>query len=297
MGKHGESENIISAFVRLTRAEHSVMLALAVIAAEIIAIGEVPSYGLLVLSIIPPILISMGAFAINDYFDIGIDRANGKKRPLVTGVIKPKGALRITAIVFFLGVLASAFVNWAAFVIAVIFAALAYLYSYRLKHIPLLGNVYIAFTMVIPFIYGNYAVSYALSATIVFISFVVFLSGLAREIHGMVRDYDGDLHAGRIRNVVFYIGKPRSSQLAFILYIEAILISVFMFFFSVPFRLNLAYAVPIAAVDIMLAYVAVGYVLDKHSEGFFKLSRNLSLGAMALAIIAYLIAGLVFLPI
>ena len=296
MGKHGESENIISAFVRLTRAEHSVMLALAVIAAEIIAIGEVPSYGLLVLSIIPPILISMGAFAINDYFDIGIDRANGKKRPLVTGVIKPKGALRITAIVFFLGVLASAFVNWAAFVIAVIFAALAYLYSYRLKHIPLLGNVYIAFTMVIPFIYGNYAVSYALSATIVFISFVVFLSGLAREIHGMVRDYDGDLHAGRIRNVVFYIGKPRSSQLAFILYIEAILISVFMFFFSVPFRLNLAYAVPIAAVDIMLAYVAVGYVLGKHSEGFFRLSRNLSLGAMALAIIAYLIAGLVFVP-
>lgn len=297
MGGNMGNESVVSAFIRLTRAEHSIMLALAVIAAEIISIGRVPGYWLLVLSIIPPILISMGAFAINDYFDIGIDRANGKKRPLVTGAIKPNGALRITAIVFIVGIAISAFVNWAAFLIALIFAVLAYLYSYKLKRIPLLGNVYIAFTMVIPFIYGNYAVTYALSATIVFISFVVFLSGLAREIHGMVRDYEGDVREGKIKNVVFYMGKPRSSQLAFILYIEAILISVFMFFFSVPFRLNLAYAVPIAIVDIMLAYVAVGYVLGKHSERFFGLSRNLSLGAMALAIITYLVAGLIFVPL
>ena len=126
MVMHREKESIVSAFFRLTRAEHSVMLALAVIAAEIIAIGRVPGYSLLVLSIMPPILISMGAFAINDYYDINIDRANGKKRPLVTGIISPRGALRITAIAFILGIAISAFVNWAAFLIALIFAALAY---------------------------------------------------------------------------------------------------------------------------------------------------------------------------
>ncbi|MCL4372238.1 UbiA family prenyltransferase [Candidatus Marsarchaeota archaeon] len=284
--------------IRLTRIEHSLMLALAVIAAEIIALGRVPAYGIVALSIIAPILVSMGAFAINDYYDVEIDRANKKLgRPLVSGVLSKRGALQITAVTFIIGLAASLFVNIVAFAIAAIFAALAYLYSYRLKHVVLVGNVYIAFTMVIPFIYGNYAVTYSLSYTIVLISLVVFLSGLARELHGMIRDYSGDVRAGGIRNVVYRLGISRSAQLAFILYVEAILISVFMFFFSEPFKFNLIYAVPIIAVDAMLAYVATGHLLGRHSDGFFSVSRNLSLGAMSLGIIAYLLAAVIFVPV
>ncbi|MCL5680159.1 MAG: UbiA family prenyltransferase [Candidatus Marsarchaeota archaeon] len=297
MLKHRKKENFIVAFLRLTRIEHSVMLAIAVIAAEIIALGKVPAYPLLMLSIVPPILISMGAFAINDYFDIAIDRANSKNRPLVTGSIKPHSALAITAMAFLIGVALAAFINIAAFLIALIFALLAYAYSYRLKRIPLLGNIYIAFTMVIPFIYGSYVVTYAFPAAISLICLVVFLSGLAREMHGMVRDYEGDIKAGKLKNLVFFIGKARSSQLAFILYIEAIVISIFMLFFSAPFRFNAVYALPIALTDIMLAYVAVGFLLGKESKSFFRLSRNLSLGAMALATLAYLLSGLFFLPL
>jgi geranylgeranylglycerol-phosphate geranylgeranyltransferase len=297
MSTNKRKENIVLAFLRLTRIEHSVMLAIAVIAAEIIALGKVPAYPLMILSIIPPILISMGAFAINDYFDIAIDRVNSKRRPLVTGAIKPRTALVITGVTFVLGVVLAGFLNAAAFIIALIFAILAYAYSYRLKHIPLLGNIYIAFTMVIPFIYGSYVVTYYFPASILLICFVVFLSGLAREIHGMVRDYEGDVKAGKLKNMVFFIGKARSSQLAFILYIEAIVISVFMFFFSPPFRFNAVYAVPILITDIMLAYVAVGFILGKESKGFFNISRNLSLGAMTLAILAYLLSGLFFLAL
>lgn len=292
----GESikENKLVAFLKLTRIEHSVMLAVAVIAAEVIAKLGVPSPSLILISIIPPILISMGAFAINDYFDIEIDRKNNKRGPLVSGAIKPKSAFMITIATFILGVALALYINIAAFTIALVFAVLAYLYSYRLKRIALLGNIYIAFTMVIPFIYGVYVVTSSFPAGVVLICFVVFLSGLAREIHGMVRDYEGDVKAGGLRNMVFLIGKPRSSQLAFILYIEAIIISVFMFFFSAPFRFNAYYAVPIAITDIMLAYVATGFLLSKSSKGFYKLSRNLSLVAMTLAILAYLLSGLFY---
>ncbi|MEM3228556.1 MAG: hypothetical protein QW549_03130, partial [Candidatus Micrarchaeaceae archaeon] len=73
--------NKIGAILRLTRIEHSVMLIIAVVAAELIASRSLPDYFVLALSLITPIFISMASFAINDYFDIETDRLNKKSRP------------------------------------------------------------------------------------------------------------------------------------------------------------------------------------------------------------------------
>ena len=136
-------------------------------------------------------------------------------------------------------------INIYAFVIAVIFAALAFLYSYRLKDTLLVGNVYIAFSMVIPFIYGDFVVSRSLHADSADIARNI-PSGLAREIHGMIRDYKGDAKARGSRNLLYHVAPARASQLAAILYVEAILVSVYMFFFYAPFAFNLVHIVPIA---------------------------------------------------
>lgn len=289
--------NKISAVLRLTRIEHSIMLVLAVIAAELIA-GYIPAAQILALSIITPIFVSMGSFAINDYYDVAADRANKRMdRPIVNGSIKRGEALKIAIICFIIGVAASIFINITAFLIAFAFAVLAILYSSKLKDTLMLGNLYIAFSMVIPFIYGNYVVSNKLSAAIVLISIITFLAGLAREIHGMIRDYSGDAKARKSRNLIYHVGPIRSSQLAFILYVEAILVSLYLFFFNPPFAFNLVYIVPTAIVDITLAYIATGYLMQKKSKAFYRLSRNLSLAMMALAIITYLAAALYFIHI
>ncbi|HUB92789.1 MAG TPA: UbiA family prenyltransferase, partial [Candidatus Saccharimonadales bacterium] len=68
------------AVLKLTRIEHSIMLVIAVLAAELIAKG-LPSLPILVLSLIAPVFISMAAFAINDYFDLKVDKINKKMRP------------------------------------------------------------------------------------------------------------------------------------------------------------------------------------------------------------------------
>jgi geranylgeranylglycerol-phosphate geranylgeranyltransferase len=285
------------AIIRLTRVEHSVMLVVAVVAAELIA-GRLPQLPALLLSLIAPILISMGAFAINDYFDVGADRANSRiDRPIVSGAISKGGALSISIFCVVVGAAAGFFVNADAFVIALVFGLLSFLYSYRLKDMLLVGNMYIALSMVIPFIYGSYVVSSAIPASIILISFVVFLSGLAREMHGAIRDYRGDARARRVRNIVYYMGAKRSSYIASLLYVEAIAISVFMFFFKPPFWHNLVYIAPILVVDAMLLYVSAGGVMRWDSARFLKSSRNISLGAMALALVAYLAAALLFVPV
>lgn len=285
------------AIARLTRIEHSIMLVIAVVAAELIS-GGLPQLQILALSIITPIFVSMGSFAINDYFDVHADRENRRiERPLVSGIIKEREAFAIAMISFAIGCLASAFINVLAFGIALVFSILAFLYSYRMKNMLLLGNIYIAFSMVIPFLYGNAITASTLNVNILLISLTVFLSGLAREIHGMIRDYKGDLKARKVRNLVFHAGGQRSGWYAFILYMEAIFISIFMFFYRRPFAYNIAYLAPIIAIDIVLFFVALGYVRGNHTERFFRLSRNLSLGAMALAILVYLASALVYLGV
>jgi geranylgeranylglycerol-phosphate geranylgeranyltransferase len=215
----------------------------------------------------------------------------------VNGSISKQEAYSIAIFCFVVGVAASIFINISAFVIAFVFGLLAYLYSYKLKDMLLVGNIYIAFSMVIPFIYGSYVVSSKLGIDIMLIGMVIFLAGLAREIHGMVRDFAGDSKARNTKNLVYHIGAARSSQLAFILYVESIIISVYLFFFEVPFAFNLVYIAPIAVCDIILAYIATGYLMHKKDKKFNRFARNASLGAMALALIAFLAAAIIFIHI
>lgn len=284
-------------YLKLFRIEHSIMLVIAVIAAEVIVLGHLPNAYTVVLSIIPPILISAASFAINDYFDVETDRNNQQfDRPIVKGAISKNAALTSAMLLFIIGIFSAIALNWGAFVIALVFGVLAFLYSYKLKELFVIGNAYIALSMVIPFIYGNYVVSTTFSGTIWLISIVIFLAGFAREVHGMVRDYAGDSKARKVRNVVYYIGADGSSLLAGILYIVAILVSLWMFVVPGPFWYNAVYIVPIVVVDLCLFYVTVGYAirLYKLNRKFFSNARNISLAAMTLAIVAYLISALVF---
>jgi geranylgeranylglycerol-phosphate geranylgeranyltransferase len=290
--------NKVVAILKLTRIEHSFMLVIAVIAAELIVSG-IPSLQIFALSLVAPFLISMASFGINDYFDVEADRANRRfDRPLVNKSLYRSEALLVVITTFLGGLVASALINVYAFVIALVFSALAFLYSYRLKDTPMLGNAYIALTMVIPFIFGDFVVSGSLNVDIVLISFIVFLSGFAREVHGMIRDYEGDLKARKSRNLVFYIGKKSAASIALIMYVEAIAISVLLFFYFAPFAGNAYYLIIIAIADIMLAYVAFGYVMKKRdNRRFLMATRNISLIAMTIALVAYLVSPVMFVGI
>ena len=295
----------LKAFMRLTRIEHSIMLVLAVVAAELIS-GHITVGIPFVASLVTPILVSMGSFAINDYFDAETDRANGfKNRPIVSGAFSKKEAFNWAVALLAVGALVSLLINGYAFVIAVVFAALAFLYSYRLKDTLLVGNIYIAFSMVIPFIYGDFVVSNSFNMVIILVSITIFLSGLAREIHGMIRDKDGDSKVRKSRNLLRHISPMAAGIISLVLYLEAIFVSLYMFFYypvlyhgNPPFYHNIVYLVLIVIADLILFYVAFGEIMVKSDKRqFHNLSRNLSLAAMGIALIAFLAAALFIVPI
>ncbi len=281
----------IRSILELTRIEHSVMLVIAVIAAELIS-GGLPSTAILLLSLITPIFVSMGAFAINDYFDIETDRLNKKNRPLVRGDIKPGEALYVTAASMVIGIIAGFMINIYTAAIAVFFTAIAILYSYRLKEIPMVGNAYVAFAMAIPFLFGNYAVTTRANPAVLVIFSMIFVSGLAREINGTMRDYIGDIKVRKAVTLPSVVGLKKSGYMALTLYIVAIAVSAYLFAFMPPFMGNLVYGVLILIVDIMLLYSGIVFALGRRK--LYSRVRNISLGGMALALVSILISAVIY---
>ncbi len=296
----------IKQILKLTRIEHSIMLIIAVVSSEIIVLKRAPSLSLLLLSLVAPIFISMSAFAINDYFDVETDRANKKDRPIVTGAITQGTALNVSIACLAIGIAGAAFINAEALAIVIVFGVISMLYSYRLKDMFLVGNVAIALSMAIPFIYGNYVVSSTVSSNILLISVLILFAGVAREVHGTIRDYDGDMLVRKTRNIVSAVGRAQASVFAFLLYAVAIGISIYLFFFNPPFMLNAIYLALILVVDALLIYVNAVYIeinITKRKLGNtakarkYDLMRNIGLGAMALALVAFIASALVYFPI
>ena len=179
-------------------------------------------------------------------------------------------------------------------IIAVLFSVLAYLYSERLKDMLLVGNIYVAFTYAIPFIYGNFVVAAALSVNILLISLSIFLIGLAREIYGMIRDKEGDIAARKTKNLISCIGERRSAEFGLILTVEGIIISMYLFIYQTPFKFNLAFMLPITLANLLIFYIGVGHIshANSGSRKWFDRARNLSFVGMGIALLAYLLTGL-----
>src|SRR4030042_3355051 len=184
----------LKAIWELMRLEHGVMLFLAILIGSLISQKtlydnlNLPLLNI-VLTFFTALFLEASTFALNDYYDLEIDRINKRTdRPLVRGDISPKTALYSFYILFPLGLVCSYFVNITCFVIALITALLSVLYDVKMKKIQLVGKFYIAYIMAIPFIFGgaavltNEALFFEIDPAIYVIALIAFLAGSGREI-------------------------------------------------------------------------------------------------------------------
>ena len=195
----------LKAIWELMRLEHGVMLFIAILIGSLISqktLYDNTNLPLLniFLTFFTALFLEASTFALNDYYDLEIDRINKRTdRPLVRGDISPKTALYLFYLLFPLGLVCSFFVNMTCFIIALITALISVLYDAKMKKIKLVGNFYIAYIMAIPFIFGgatvlgNNAFSLeTINPAIYIIALIAFLAGAGREIMKDVMDFEGD---------------------------------------------------------------------------------------------------------
>jgi len=284
----------VSAFIRLTRFEHAIMLAIAVLIGETIVLGALPPATLLIiLSLLIPIFSEMGSFALNDYLDVESDKLNKRNdRPIVSGEISPKFAYYFSIASLLLSVIFAYYCNVYAFIIALVFNIFAVLYNYKLKDLPLVGNIYIGLTMAIPFIFGSAIItnSFDFSPTIIVLFCMAFIAGVAREIIKSVQDMEGDKKARKSQTLPLVIGARKSILIACVLYLLFLPLTALPFIYGL--KQNAIAMGLIVAADLGILYII--YLLLKKTENpkTFKIARDMSLACLFMGLVAYLIAAI-----
>ncbi len=295
-GRSAQKESLVSVlrdYYKLVRFEHAIMLAIAVIIAEIITLGWIPPLEtIFFLSMLVPIFAEMGSFALNDYFDVEVDRINGMfERPLVKGTIAPRTALYLSALFFAISIIAGFLINEAAFIIALFFNAFAIAYNWKLKDLPLIGNLFIATTMAIPFIFGGYVYSASPPPVIWDIALLGFIAGLAREIVKSVEDMKGDIKARKSKTLPVLIGRGPSLFVASMLFLLFIPLTIVPFVTSLSLGFASGFFLFLADVSILILAL---YLLYARREKTFSIVRKYSLGALFCGLLALLLASMGF---
>jgi len=227
----------LSAYARLFRIEHALLLAVAVLLGELLS-GALPVLPLLLCSLSVPVFIEMGSFALNDYFDVKTDKANKRHdRPIASGEIAPQAALIAALLCYVVGIAAALPLPPLALYITLIFAALSIAYNFKLKELPLVGNKYIAASMAIPFLFGNLVVAPIIYPWILAIALVAFVAGLGREIIKSAEDMEGDVKHRGARTLPVVIGKKNALLLSAALY--AALVPLSLLPFAIGLRANI----------------------------------------------------------
>lgn len=182
---------------------------------------------ILVLSII---FIAAAGNVINDYYDVEIDKINKEEKRVVDKHISGKVALTYFAIFNFLGLIGGFslwyLLNESVFLLLNSFAISAlWMYSYRVKKMPLLGNLLVSVLIgIVPIITGVYfnifygskiggafpfeveiGPDFPMYLSLGF-GLLAFLLNLAREIGKDIEDIEGD-KKGAIRSLPIVYGE------------------------------------------------------------------------------------------
>lgn len=277
---------IIKAIWKLTRFEHALMLAFAVFVGAVIVQNKIPHFDqTLLFALLVPIFSEMGSFALNDILDIETDRKNGfSKRPLVSGEISVSLAWLITIVTFALSTIIAFLLGSTPFIILVVFNLFAILYNYKLKDLPLLGNMYIGTTMAIPFIFGNFSYSSELNQINVFVALLGFLAGVAREIIKSTEDMEGDKSIRNSKTLPILIGEKNAIRISIFIYLITCFLAILPFFAGL--KANLFSIGFIGICELVLFYII--YLLLKKEKNYRK-ARNMSLIAFGFGMIGILL--------
>lgn len=249
---------------------------------------------------IPVVLAMLAVFfetaagnVINDYFDYKIDLINKPDRPIPSGRISLKNGRNYGYFLFFMGTVCGFFIsyltnNWIPFAIVLFADVVLYLYAYKLKSTPLLGNLTVGFMTGFGFVFGGFSINNpTIIMTSIFLGFFALVMTTAREIIKDIEDIEGDKADGA-RTLPILIGAKKPAILAAILIVVDSALCPLLYYYHV-FRI--LYLPVIAIAVVLFIYSAIIILKSQEREVAAKASKNLKIG-MLIAFVAFVFGSL-----
>ncbi len=221
-------------------------------------------------------VIAAAANAINDVYDVAIDRINKPHRPIAAGMISPREGAYFSLGLFALGVAIGAAINWQAFGISLVSSILLFWYSAQLKRTVFWGNFVVSLVTALAFIYGGVAVARVGHAIIPAV--FSFFYHLGREIIKDAEDVVGD-RAENAQTLPIRYGKTVALRVALWIYLTLILLTIVPYWFRI---FGIYYLIiVIAVVDLVIVYVLFSMFHDSGSRNLSRASLILKLNMFA----------------
>lgn len=272
----------LGAWWSLLRGEHGLITLVAVVVAELLVTRRfgwellLPAFG--------PTLVTWGAFALNDYHGYASDRALRRMdRPLVAGTLSRGQALGAALVLLAAGLALAWPTNGVAFGLLAAYVFGSLVYDPVLKKLPFVGNVFIASTMAVPFLYGSAVVTRSLApdALVGALWWVAFLVGVGRELLKTLADVRGDRRLGA-HTLPMLIGPRATVRLAALFLLAGAGASLL----PLALRFSPAYALLISLSNIA-TLASVEMSLENPEEATLRRCRDYTLGAMGIGVLAF----------
>jgi geranylgeranylglycerol-phosphate geranylgeranyltransferase len=225
------------------------------------------------------------SMAVNDIYDLEVDRVNRPERPLPSGKLSVQGANRLSVFCLAAGVACSVLSLYPlAVAIALFYALLSWLYNYRAKKTGLPGNLIVASSLAIPFVYGGVVAggSYG-SELLLLMALTSFLAGVGREVVKAMADTEGDEKRG-VRSVARSMGQVAAARVGAAFFLAAVVAS------WVPLLAGLAnqvYTYGVVIPDAIFVYLAA-LMLWRGGPGTAYQVKKMALAGMTVGLLVFI---------
>ena len=275
--------------VELIRPVNCVMIGFAVIVGEFVSSpGSIPLLQS-ALAFMTGLFICAYSMVVNDVYDVEVDRVNRPERPIPSGRVSTQDANRLSILVLAAGVACSVLsVKPAAVAIALTYALLSWLYSSRAKKSGIWGNLIVASSLAVPFIYGGIVAGGSLGGSLlVLMAATSFFSGVGREVVKAMADTLGDEQRG-----VNSIARVRGPRTASGVGAGFFLLAVFTSW--APLVLGLAnslYTYGVLVPDAIFVYLAASILTDNGPSNAYRV-KKIALAGMLAGLVVFIGGGL-----
>src|SRR3990170_1210371 len=285
-----EKQNIATStrlndFLTLVRIPNCLMIGLAVIVGETIALGTLPSLDKSLAGFLTASLMMAGTMVMNDIYDVNIDKVNRPNRPIASGRVRTREAMTFAMILSVASLAFGALLGLWTFLTALLALALMAYYNTRGKNTGLLGNVVVSFNVALPFFYGGLAVG-SLKPLVLTFSILAFLANLGREVAKGIPDAQGDRLMGA-RTLAVSLGPRAAGVVSAGFFAAAVVLSALP---PIIGNVSLLYFPLVAIADAGFVYSSLRLVVDPSPEPVRKIKAWV-LVWMLCGLVGFLLGG------
>lgn len=269
----------------LIRPVNCVMIGFAVIVGAFVSRPASMSVPQLGLGFLTGFLICAYSMSVNDIYDMEVDKVNRPERPIPSGRVAPQEASRLSFMLLGAGMACSVLsLIPVAVAIAAAYAFLSWTYNARVKKAGLPGNLIVASSLAIPFVYGGAISRGSIGGSLLLMmALTAFFSGVGREVVKSMADVKGDAERD-VGSVARRSGLGHASKVGAAFFLLAVLTS------WVPLVVGLAneiYTIGVIVPDAMFVYLAGSILMNHEPDNAYRV-KKVALAGMTVGLLVFI---------